>query len=66
MARLAKSDDLLGTASFDLYATRLAPALESARTKAATLFDLLETFLANGGEQVQRLTADFSEHPIWR
>jgi ATP-dependent DNA helicase DinG len=66
MARLAKSDDLLSTASFDLVLTRLAPALESARTKAATLFDLLETFLVNGGEQVQRLTADFSEHPIWR
>ncbi len=66
MARLARSNDLLSTASFDLVLTRLAPALESARTKAATLFDLLETFLANGGEQVQRLTADFSEHPIWR
>ncbi len=66
MARLARSNDLLSTASFDLVLSRLAPALESARTKAATLFDLLETFLANGGEQVQRLTADFSEHPIWR
>src|SRR5215467_1326708 len=66
MARLARTNDLLSTASFDLVLSRLAPALESARTKSVALFDLLETFLANSGEPVLRLTADFGEHPIWR
>jgi ATP-dependent DNA helicase DinG len=46
--------------------SRLMPALESARDKSGTLFDLLETFLATSGEPVLRLTADFAEHPVWR
>ena len=36
MARLARSNDLLSTASLDLVLTRLAPALESARDKSGT------------------------------
>lgn len=66
MARLAKSDDLLSAASFDLVASRLSPALEGARNKSSTLFDFLETFLASSGEPVLRLTADFAEHSIWK
>ncbi len=66
MARLAKSDDLLSTASLDLVLTRLTPALESVRDKSGALFDLLETLLASSGDSVLRLTADFGEHPLWR
>jgi ATP-dependent DNA helicase DinG len=66
MTRLAKSDDLLSTASLDLVLARLQPALDSVRDKSSTLFDLLETFLLQSSDSVLRLTADFSEHPIWR
>src|SRR6185437_7143166 len=70
-ARLAASNDLLSVASFDLVLSRLTPAVHAVRDKAALLFDLLETLLAEeaGGGQgvpVIRLTEEFATHPIWR
>jgi ATP-dependent DNA helicase DinG len=66
MARLGASDDLLSTASLDLVSSRLSPAVHAARDKSALLFDLLESFLQEGGETVLRLTDEFAAHPIWR
>src|SRR5215471_11420791 len=66
IARLATADDLLSAASLDLVYSRLTPAVEGARGKSNTLFDLLDLFLQNSGEAVVRLTDDFAEHSIWR
>lgn len=63
--RLSSSNDLLSTASLDLVGSRLSPAVHAARDKAAMLFDLLETFLREGGEPVMRLTDAFADHPVW-
>lgn len=64
--RLVTSNDLLSTASLDLLGSRLTPALAAARDKSGALFDLLEAVLSPGNDGVLRLTADFSEHPVWR
>jgi ATP-dependent DNA helicase DinG len=66
IVRLSAGNDLLSTASLDLVYARLSPAVEAARGKSGTLFDLLEVFLQGSGDPVVRLTADFAEHPIWR
>jgi ATP-dependent DNA helicase DinG len=66
IVRLSVGNDLLSTASLDLVHSRLSPAVESARAKSNTLFDLLELFLQESGDPVVRLTADFADHPIWR
>lgn len=63
--RLMRSDDLLSTASLDLVNTRLSPAVQSARDKSSSLFDLLEVYLQENGGVVVRLTDDFGSHPIW-
>ena len=68
-ARLAASNDLLSVASFDLVLSRLTPAVHAVRDKAALLFDLLETLLAEEAGQgvpVIRLTEEFATHPVWR
>jgi ATP-dependent DNA helicase DinG len=63
--RLSSSNDLLSTASLDLVGTRLSPAVHAVREKATLLFDLLDTFLRESGENVLRLTDSFAEHPVW-
>ena len=63
--RLSSRKDLLSTASLDLVHARLAPSVHAARDKGGLLFDLLETFLQESGEQVIRLTDAFADHPIW-
>ncbi len=65
-ARLSASKDLLSTASLDLVEARLAPAVNGLRDKSSLLFDLLETFIAEEGQAVVRLSASFSSHPIWK
>ena len=65
VARLAASNDLLSVASLDLVHARLAPAVHAAREKSGLVFDLLDTFLHESGEQIVRLTDRFAEHPIW-
>ena len=65
-ARLAAGNDLLSTASLDLVQSRLAPGVHAVRDKSATLFDLLDTVLREGGATVLRLTDDFATHPVWR
>jgi ATP-dependent DNA helicase DinG len=67
--RLAASNDLLSVASFDLVLSRLTPAVHAVRDKAALLFDLLETLLAEEAGQgvpVICLTEEFATHPVWR
>lgn len=65
VARLSASNDLLSVASLDLVHARLAPAVHAAREKSGLVFDLLDTFLHESGEQIVRLTDRFAEHPIW-
>ena len=65
-SRLAASDDLLSTASLDLVHSRLAPAANAAREKAALLFDLLDIYLRERGDAVVRLTDRFASDPVWR
>ncbi len=63
--RLSASTDLLSTASLDLVASRLSPAVHAVRDKASLLFDLLDTFLRESGEAVVRLTDSFADHQVW-
>ena len=65
VGRLAASKDLLSVASLDLVHSRLAPSVHAAREKSGMVFDLLDTFLHESGEQIVRLTDRFAEHPIW-
>jgi ATP-dependent DNA helicase DinG len=64
--RLSASSDLLSTASLDLLEARLEPAVRGLRDKSALLFDLLDTFIQEGGQPVVRLAASFASHPIWK
>jgi ATP-dependent DNA helicase DinG len=64
--RLSSRKDLLSTASLDLVHARLAPSVHAAREKGGLVFDLLDTFLQESGEQVIRLTDAFADHPIWK
>jgi ATP-dependent DNA helicase DinG len=64
--RLSASKDLLSTASLDLVEQRLAPAVHGLREKSALLFDLLDVFIQESGQQVVRLTHDFATHAIWK
>jgi ATP-dependent DNA helicase DinG len=66
LARLAAGNDLLSQASFQLVLARLSPSVLSAREKGSVLFDLLDAFLIESGQQVVRLTDDFADHPIWK
>lgn len=65
-ARLAAKRDLLSSASLDLVETRLAPAVAELREKSGVLCDLLETWLANNGGGVVRLTHAFASDEIWQ
>ena len=64
--RLSASKDLLSTASLDLVEQRLAPAVHGLREKSALLFDLLDVFIQESGQQVVRLTQEFASHQIWK
>ena len=64
--RLAASKDLLSTASLDLLEAKLVPAVNGLRQKSDLLFDLLDTFIAEAGQPVVRLTQAFASHPIWK
>ncbi|MEO8575473.1 MAG: helicase C-terminal domain-containing protein [Gemmatimonadales bacterium] len=62
----ARRGDMFSTASLDLLDRRILPAVEAVREKGAVVFDLLDVFLREGGQQVIRLTDDFATHQIWR
>ena len=64
--RLSASNDLLSTASLDLLDARLAPAVRGLGEKSALLFDLLDVFIHEEGQQVVRLSTSFATHPIWK
>ena len=59
-------DEIFNAASLDVLHTRILPAVDAARDKGGVVFDLLDTFLRESGQQVVRLTDDFETHPIWR
>jgi ATP-dependent DNA helicase DinG len=59
-------DEIFNAASLDVLHERILPAVEAARDKGAVVFDLLEVFLKESGQQVVRLTDDFETHRIWR
>ncbi|HMC53958.1 MAG TPA: hypothetical protein VKH19_02200, partial [Gemmatimonadaceae bacterium] len=62
VAKLSGMRDLMSAASADLLQERLAPAVRTARDKAATLFDLLDTLLDESGTPVLRLTDGLAAH----
>ena len=64
--RLSASKDLLSTASLDLLKAKLEPSVIALRQKSDLLFDLLDTFIAEAGQPVVRLTQAFSSHRIWK
>jgi ATP-dependent DNA helicase DinG len=63
--KLKGGRDLLSVASLDLVAQRLAPSVAQARSKADTVFDLLEAWLTQRGEATTRLTDAFDDEPLW-
>jgi ATP-dependent DNA helicase DinG len=62
----ARRDDMFSIASLDLLEKRTLPAVDAVREKGAVVFDLLEVFLQESGQQVVRLTDYFTSHRIWR
>ena len=65
IGELRRRDDLLSAASVELLRTDLMPALQDARTHAQRVFGLLADLLVDRGEQVLRLTDEFSKDAIW-
>ncbi len=65
IAELRRREDLLSAASVELLRTDLMPALQDARTHAQRVFGLLADLLVDRGEQVLRLTDEFSKDAIW-
>ena len=61
----SRRDDMFSSASLDLLDERILPAVDAVRQKGGVLFDLLEVFLSENGQQVVRLTDDFATHKIW-
>lgn len=59
------SSDMLSAASLDQVHNRLYPAVERARARSASLFELLSTMMT-GTESTVRLTDEFATHPIWK
>ena len=59
-------DEIFNAASLDVLHTRILPAVDAARDKGGVVFDLLDTYLRESGQQVVRLTDDFETHHIWR
>jgi len=62
----AKGDDMFSKASLELLGRRIRPAVDASRHKGGIVFDFLEVVLRESGQQVLRLTDDFSTHPVWR
>ena len=65
ISELRRREDLLSAASVELLQTDLMPALQDARTHAQRVFGLLADLLVDRGEQVLRLTDEFSKDAIW-
>lgn len=63
--RLERYDDLLSVASLDMVQARLAPAVQAGRQQAEHLFDLLDAFMQERGQQVVRLNTDFVRERVW-
>ena len=59
-------DEMFSAASLDALHKKILPAVEAARDKGGVVFDLLDVYLKESGQQVARLTDDFETHPIWR
>lgn len=59
-------DEMFNAASLDVLHQRILPSVDAARAKGGTVFDLLEQYLKESGQQVVRLTDDFETHPVWR
>ena len=59
-------DEIFNAASLDVLHERILPAVDASREKGAVVFDLLEVYLKESGQQVVRLTDDFETHHIWR
>lgn len=59
-------DEMFSAASLDVLHDRILPAVETARSRGAAIFDLLEIFLRESGQPVVRLTDDFETHAVWR
>ncbi|HUR00507.1 MAG TPA: helicase C-terminal domain-containing protein [Gemmatimonadaceae bacterium] len=62
----ARPNDMFSSASLKLLDEKILPAVESCRDKGTVVFDLLEIFLRESGQQVVRLTEDFETHHIWK
>jgi ATP-dependent DNA helicase DinG len=60
-----KADDLMNASSLDQIHTRIYPALERARNRSTSLFDMLGTLIP-GSEGTLRLTDEFALDPIWK
>src|SRR5690606_6711961 len=63
--RLGRYNDLLSVASTDLVQARLEPAVEAGRQQAERLFDLLDMYMQQRGQQVVRLDAGFVKEQAW-
>jgi len=61
-----RGDEMFSAASLDVLHSKILPAVEASRLKGGIVFDMLETYLRESGQQVVRLTDDFEMHPIWR
>ena len=59
-------DEMFNAASLDVLHQRILPSVDAARSKGGIVFDLLEQYLKESGQQVVRLTDDFETHPVWR
>jgi ATP-dependent DNA helicase DinG len=64
--RLRARYDMFSQASLEMLEQRIIPAVDAARSKGATVFDLLEEYLQRSGQTVVRLTDDFDTDPVWR
>ena len=59
-------NEIFNAASLDVLHERILPAVDACREKGAQVFDLMEIFLKESGQQVVRLTEDFDTHPVWK
>ncbi len=64
--RLGTRKDLLSVASLDLVHARLFPAVQAAREKGATVFEMLDGVMRESNQSIMRLTRDFDDHPVWK
>ncbi len=62
----ARPNDMFSKASLELLDNKILPAVEAARDKGSVVFDLLDVFLRESGQQTVRLTDDFASHYVWK